>query len=173
MVVVKTYVRFQTKTIGVYLPVLATIFVGYCVLLCAIGAPSTTKQVQVSTVVRQPGGNRHRIPPATCFRVRRRETVRSVAPAQSDLQHILLEIRLQRAKTRQDTSTTILKSFSLYIVHCSYVSSTSYSLSSPSSPSTDAKFVNSPSSDASKLRFVPWGRAAIFVPRVRALVVSA
>ena len=46
MVVVKTYVRFQTKTIGVYLPVLATIFVGYCVLLCAIGAPSTTKQVQ-------------------------------------------------------------------------------------------------------------------------------
>ena len=85
MVVVKTYVRFQTKTIGVYLPVLATIFVGYCVLLCAIGAPSTTKQVQVSTVVRQPGGNRHRIPPATCFRVRRRETVRSVAPAQSDL----------------------------------------------------------------------------------------
>ena len=87
--------------------------------------------------------------------------------------NIQLQRRLQRAKTRQDTSTTILKSFSLYIVHCSYVSSTSYSLSSPSSPSTDAKFVNSPSSDAFKLRFVPWGRAAIFVPRVRSLVVSA
>ena len=64
----------------------------------------TYRARRVSTVVRQPGGSRHRIPPATCFRVRRRETVRSVAPAQSDLQHILLEIRSRAVDVSQQAS---------------------------------------------------------------------